>query len=236
MTAFTDDPLLAVLEQQTGLLLTDADRLDDAAVRGASLLPGWSRGHVLAHLARNADGFANLARTATTGVPVPMYGSRAQRDADIERDAGRSPGVHLADLRESAERLSRALAEVPAARADDQVPTGMGSTFRVGDLLWMRLREVAYHRVDLGVGTAFADLPDPVLRAGLLECRHRLDLGLSARCRLADGSDLTLVIGDGGTAVSGPAGAVLGWLTGRTSGDDVLADDGAALPAVPSWG
>lgn len=244
MTALADDPLFAVMVQQTDLVLDTTAALDDAGVYEPSLLPGWSRGHVLAHLARNADGFANIARSATTGVQVPMYVSRPVRDADIERDAGRSLAAHLGDLRDTAQQLHRAMSEVPSAAGDEQVPTGMGSSTRVADLPWLRLREVAYHHVDLGCGFTFADLPDVALRAGLLECRTRLDVGLTARCRLADGDELVLTLGDGGPAVSGPAGAVLAWLTGRTMSAgtgadvvaDVVADSGGPLPAVPSWG
>ncbi|MFF9641495.1 maleylpyruvate isomerase N-terminal domain-containing protein [Kitasatospora aureofaciens] len=47
---------LARIHAATGLLLRTAARLCDADARAPSLLPGWSRGHVLTHLARNADG------------------------------------------------------------------------------------------------------------------------------------------------------------------------------------
>ena len=55
MTGLADDPLLDLLAEQTRLLIGTARSLDDAAVREASLCPPWSRGHVLTHLARNAD-------------------------------------------------------------------------------------------------------------------------------------------------------------------------------------
>src|SRR5256885_15091039 len=55
-----------------------------------SLLPGWTRGHVLTHVARNGDGLGNLLRWARTGTETPMYASREARRADIEAGAGRS--------------------------------------------------------------------------------------------------------------------------------------------------
>jgi uncharacterized protein (TIGR03083 family) len=63
------------LAAATGLLLATAAALGDAEVRGPSLLPGWSRGHVLTHIARNADGLGNLLRWARTGAETPMYAS-----------------------------------------------------------------------------------------------------------------------------------------------------------------
>src|ERR1022692_5071277 len=44
----------------TDRLLAAADLLTDPGVREPSLLPGWTRGHVLSHPARNADGLGNL--------------------------------------------------------------------------------------------------------------------------------------------------------------------------------
>src|SRR4051812_1830604 len=102
MTAFADDPVLRQLCAQTDHLLSTVSALDDESVRGPSLLPGWTRGHVLAHLARNADGLANVARTAITGEVTPMYASQAQRDADIDADAGHSASEHESDLESAA--------------------------------------------------------------------------------------------------------------------------------------
>src|SRR6266568_3680678 len=60
--------------------------------REPSLLPGWSRGHVLVHLARNADGLRNLLIWARTGVVTPQYPSQQARDDAIEAGAGRPAG------------------------------------------------------------------------------------------------------------------------------------------------
>ena len=243
MKAFAHDPMLAVMLQQTELVLRTAQDLSDEDLHAPSLLPGWSRGHILTHLARNADGFANLARTAVTGVEQPMYPSRAARDAEIEQGAGRAIGEQLADLQESATRLHAVLAQVSADSIEQRVQTGMGAQYRVGDLPWMRLRELAYHHVDLGWGFTFADLPDEVLRTGLAECEGRLtkalaagSSGFTARCLFSAPDELVLRIGDGGTAVSGTAADVLAWLTGRGDGTGVVTDDGRPLPDVPAWG
>jgi maleylpyruvate isomerase len=239
VTAFAADRFMALLPAQTDGVVSAAEALDAAAVPAPSLLPGWSRGHVLTHLARNADGLANLASTATTGVPQPMYASRQARDEDIERGAGRPVAELVLDLRSSAGRLAAALRAVPVTEADVTVPTGLGTTMAVRDLPWIRLREIAYHHVDLDVGFTFDDLPDEVLQAGLVECERRLsasDGGRTVSGRLSSGQQVTLTALDDGPAVRGPAGAVLGWLTGRTAGAGLATDDGSPLPAVPAWG
>ena len=61
------------MAEATDRLLAGLDRLTERDVRGPSLLPGWTRAHVLTHLARNADGLAVLAHNARTGEDRPMY-------------------------------------------------------------------------------------------------------------------------------------------------------------------
>ena len=60
-------------------LLAALDRLPDRDFAGPSLLPGWTRAHVAAHLAHNAEGLGRLATWAATGVETPMYPSAAAR-------------------------------------------------------------------------------------------------------------------------------------------------------------
>ncbi|MGN6611026.1 MAG: maleylpyruvate isomerase family mycothiol-dependent enzyme [Angustibacter sp.] len=238
MTAFADDPMLTHLCTQTDLLLSTVRTLDDAAVRGPSRLPGWTRGHVLTHLARNADGLANVAGSAVTGRVTPMYLSVEARDGDIEAGADRPAAVLEADVESSAERLLAQLAAVPVERVDLTVPSGRGPEVSVAKLPWTRTREVVYHHIDLDAGFTFADVPDVLLRAGLLECPPRLaDAAPGARltCTFADGELLELTIGDGAVPVRGQAADVLAWLTGRGDGSSLEAG-GQPLPALPSWG
>ena len=85
--------VLADLNSGTRRLLDGMARLSDAAARQPSLLPGWSRGHVLAHLARNAEGSTRLLIWARTGVPSYEYESAEARAAEIEAGAGRPAEV-----------------------------------------------------------------------------------------------------------------------------------------------
>src|SRR3954452_402145 len=242
MTGLADDPISDLLAEQTELLVRTARGLDDQAVRGASLCPPWSRGHVLTHLARNADGLLNVAHSAVTGEIVPMYLSAAARDADVEAGAGR-PARELADdVESSAARLDAELRRVPAEALDLQVPSGRGPTIRVGNVPWVRLREVVYHHVDLDAGYGFADAPQEIVVAGLRECVPRLagvGTPLEVTAELAGAADpVVLHVGTGEPrlGVLGPAPEVLGWLTGRSAGQRLEVDGGGTLPELPSWG
>ncbi|WP_165485453.1 maleylpyruvate isomerase N-terminal domain-containing protein [Protofrankia symbiont of Coriaria ruscifolia] len=55
----------------TARLLAEVERLNNAGVRELSALPGWTRAHLITHLARNADGLVNLLTWARTGIVTP---------------------------------------------------------------------------------------------------------------------------------------------------------------------
>jgi uncharacterized protein (TIGR03083 family) len=139
--------------------------LDEVAYGEPSLLPGWTRKHVVAHLAGNAEAIGNLLRWARTGERTPMYSSPEQRNADIEAGA-RLPGVRVtAWFEQSARALDEALAATTSAQWLAQVVTAQGRTVPASETPWMRSREVMVHAVDLGAGVEFADLPPEFLSA-----------------------------------------------------------------------
>ncbi|GAB2674098.1 maleylpyruvate isomerase family mycothiol-dependent enzyme [Thalassiella azotivora] len=222
-----------------GLLADVSDRfmdtvkeLDDEDVRAASLLPGWTRGHVLAHVARNADALGNLVHWARTGEPTPMYPSREARDADIEAGAARSASELESDLESAGERLLAAIAELPEDRRHVLVRAGSGHEAPAHEVLWWRVREVAYHHVDLATGTTTADLPRPVVDRGLVEAVERVTGGLALRLRATD-TGWEAGPADG-QVVTGSAADLLAWLTGRSQGTGLQSD--RDLPELPSWG
>lgn len=89
---------LAEITTATRTLLATAAKLDDDDVRAFSLLPGWTRGHVLTHVARNADGGTRLLTWARTGVESYEYPSLEARATEIE-DGARHPAARATDAR-----------------------------------------------------------------------------------------------------------------------------------------
>ena len=83
-------------------------------VAAPSLLPGWTRGHVLTHVARNADGAVNLLTWARTGVETPQYASREQRRPTSRRARHAAAAEQLADLAAACARFAEAVAQMPA--------------------------------------------------------------------------------------------------------------------------
>ena len=81
------------------------DRMGDEAFAAPSALPGWSRAHVLSHVARNADAMMNLLYWARTGEETPAYVSREARDADIAAGARRPPAAIREDVVSTSDKM-----------------------------------------------------------------------------------------------------------------------------------
>ena len=143
-------------------------RLTDADARRPSLLPGWTVGHVLTHLARNADSHVRMLEAAASGDVGDQYpGGNQQRAADIEAGAGRPAGELVEDVIASAARLEGAWAATP----EEVRRTGKGRVvsgiWPLADLPFRRWREVEIHHVDLALGYGVDDWPDDYVEAEL---------------------------------------------------------------------
>lgn len=219
---------LASVRDATDRLLTAVGKLDNASVTESSRLPGWSRGHVLAHLARNADALVNVLEGR------PMYVSGEARDADIERDAPRPLDAQLADVRESAARFQ----DAGAAPADwsRTVELRNGVTDSASRVPFRRWAEVELHHVDLGIGYELEDLPAEFTEreTDFLAARFAGDPEVSPT-RLTDGTRAWRTGREADTTevtVTGSPADLLGWLAGRRAGA-ALTVEGGALPTLP---
>ncbi|MFS8203140.1 maleylpyruvate isomerase family mycothiol-dependent enzyme [Streptomyces sp. CWNU-52B] len=220
---------LASVRDATERVLSAAAELDNASVTEPSRLPGWSRGHVLAHLSRNADALVNVLAGR------PMYASGDARDAEIERDAPRPLAAQLTDLRDSSARFQ----EAGAAPADwsRTVALRNGVTDAASRVPFRRWIEVELHHVDLGTGYELEDVPEEFTERhiGFLADRFagRPEVPYT---RVTDGTRAwsTGRASEGGpeVTVTGPAPALLGWLAGRRDGA-ALVVEGGPLPALP---
>lgn len=225
------------------------DGLPDDALRGPSALPGWSRAHVVAHLARNAEALVRLTAWARTGVETPMYPSRAQRDADIE-SAAEYPAARLrTELLATADALDAAFAGLSDTAWRAPVRSALDRPITAADVPWMRVREVWLHAVDLDAGARFEDIPDPVIDALLddVSAWSSAQPGCPTALLVATDRDRNWPLGrvearpepevqaPAPTEVHGTAAALLGWLTGRTDGAALVVPSGASLPVLPAW-
>lgn len=147
-----DDEVAGCAAAHQALLRT----LDDARDRPnvdpgtASVLPNWTIGHVLTHLARNADALRAMFDGAAAGEVRPMYPSAEQREADINAGAGRKLGELVSDVRTSIWALEGAWAQLDAEGWKGHGLTRVGKV-PVAEFPKLRWREVEVHHADLGL-------------------------------------------------------------------------------------
>jgi len=216
VTALEREDVIAHVHDAQRRFLDALDGLDDPTVGRPSLLPGWTVGHVISHVARNADSHVRRCEAAARGEIVEQYpGGYAGRAAEIESGAARPAGELLDDVRSSAERLESVWASLPEEAW--QMPTiDVGGRERpLTELTSRRWQELEVHVVDLDLGVTYRDWPDDFVAAWLPRLRASLAARLPAdsKARVAGTIDER---------------AELAWLYGRLERDD--------LPVLAPWG
>jgi maleylpyruvate isomerase len=223
---------LGLVETATTAVLATASRLTDDDVAAPSLCEGWTRGHVLTHIARNAEAMVRLTRWAVSGQREEMYpGGTEKRDADIEAGAGRGAAEQLADLRGTASALAEDFPRLGGDLATSEVEMRGGFVVPSASLPFLRLRELVLHHVDLDAGYTLADVEGPVLVRLLDDAVSRLRLSHRApslTLRTDEGD--TWTVGSGDTEVTGPRHGILLWLARRVPSGVSSAHD---LPQLP---
>ena len=228
------------LASSTARLVQTAARLTDTEARQASLLPGWSRGHVLTHLARNADSIANLLIWARTRTQTPQYASLEAREQGVAEGADRPAAELLADIEATASALTGQAALLSAADWAYQVHGLRGDAHPAWYSLWRRLTEVEIHHVDLAAGYEPADWPEDFA----VQCLRRVAAdfarpGVPAAVLHSAGDDLRYPIGPSGPVperqITGDSRQLLAWLTGRGSGLGLVSRPAGPLPELPAW-
>jgi maleylpyruvate isomerase len=235
-TAVTTDPLALAREvdRATARFLDSAATLSDANVSEPSLLPDWTRGHVLTHVARNADSLINLLTWARTGVETRQYASPDEREAGIQAGAARPIAAQMADVREASARFADACDNLPA----DAWAAVLADAGPAAGVVWRRLREVEVHHVDLAAGYTWRDWPEAFTHRLLHELITVRRGGQPPSVRLrATGLNHPLDLGTGAptVTVSGSAPDLAAWLAGRSDGTGLAVDPAGDLPVIPDW-
>jgi maleylpyruvate isomerase len=230
------------------------NELSDAEFDEPSLLPDWSRRHVIAHVGLNARALTRLTEWAATGTETPMYSSPTERNDEIAVAATLPPQAlrNLSD--HAAIHLNVEWRDLQPEAWSNEVRTIMGRVVPVSETVWMRTREVWIHAVDLGNGATFRDFPPELLDALLADVQAswarradaeglpRFVLAPDDRPSTGDGTRATTSSDAGAEAVgnaetivlSGPAFALAQWATGR-GGSGVSVSSGGEVPAPLRW-
>lgn len=197
----------------TVVLLAALDRLMVEDYDEPAGVPGWSRKHLLAHVAANADALQNLVTWARTGMETPMYTSAEARSEAIEKGSRLAADKLAAWVRQSADALETAMAALTDEQWETKVVTVQGRTVPAAATPWMRSREVFVHAVDLANGTTFADLPEDFLLALQEDIKNKRGVVPEVLGTVAD---------------------VAAWLAGRPYAN-LTQTDGSPTPVLGPW-
>ena len=247
-----DPQLLLNLEAAAAAFTNGIAGLTDADVRAPSALPGWTRGHVLTHVAGVAEGMARQLEYAARGEQIELYDGGADgRNHAIEQGAVRGADRQRADLDRALEKALAAFSALSADGWNAPISYRNGVVRDGGLALW---RELVIHLTDLGIGVG-ADTWTPEFCGHLFGfLQARVPAGLRLRLLPFGLQALTLAgpdgragtgpaLGQGGAvttvSVSGLATDLAAWLAGRTPNLGSLraeaAADGVELPVLLPW-
>jgi len=159
------------------------ESVNESVSKRPSLLPDWSVGHVLGHLALNAEAMIRRIEAARAGVVIEQYaGGRAGRAAAISAAANRSAFELVAEVRMWSERLEDTFSGLDDGDWRWPVRSVNGTEHPVGLLPFRRWREVEVHHVDLNIGFRPSDWSPELIERAL----PRLIAGLPGRTDRAE--------------------------------------------------
>ncbi|MFF3073699.1 maleylpyruvate isomerase family mycothiol-dependent enzyme [Kitasatospora sp. NPDC057904] len=204
--------------------------LTEAEARGPSALPGWSRAHVVTHVARSADVYTWLLALARTGVEPGPRADGATLERLLHEGARRDVPALAADLRASLDRLLDEVSAMPAERWSVLVSALAGWKHPAWYTLHRARRELEVHHTDLALGHTPAAWPAGFVAAALAETAAALaERGFPVGRFEAVDLGRSWTVAPTGPTAAGPGHALLAWLAGRGPAPD------AGLPAPPPW-
>jgi maleylpyruvate isomerase len=225
----------AALAESAARFLDSALALTDHEVRQASALPGWTRAHLLTHVAQAADSRTGLLRAARAGQVGRQYPSEQARAQAIDTGARCPAPVIRADLDRAVQECLTAIREHPCQLWDAPgIWLGPGRRPVRGVVPGLR-RELEYHHVDLATGYPPASWPDEFVSTELTVVTAFMNDRADAPPMTLTSPSTLHIQTCPPTEVTGPSAALLAWLAGRNDGRN-LQVAGPGLPDIPPLG
>jgi maleylpyruvate isomerase len=230
-----DAPEWGPLADSAARFLVTAQALTADDLGEVSALPGWTRAHVLTHVAQGADSRTGLLRAARTGRVGEQYPSEQARADAIEAGARRAAAVIRADVHRAVQECLSAIREHPRQLWDAPAMWLRRGCRPVRGVVPSLRLELEYHHVDLAAGYQPADWPDDFVAMELSRVSAMMDSRADAPSMTLVGPAMLRVGTTPPMEVTGPPAAMLAWLSGR-NGSGGLNPGGAALPVIPPLG
>lgn len=240
----TTDPVLQeellTARRGTAFFSRKLNELSDEALDAPSLLPGWSRRHLIAHVGYNARALSRLVHWANTGQETPMYSSPEARNREIDYGATLSPAALRHLHTHAAIHLNVEWRDLPEEKWSHQVKTAQGRTVPASETIWMRSREVWIHAIDLNNGARFTDIPAHILERLLKDITGAWHMRGDDNGLLLQpiGAPTITELGDTASPdsaiITGTLANLAAWACGRNA-DGITSSEHDQPPTAPRW-
>lgn len=222
---------LSRLSRETAMMSTTIETLSTEEMAAASLCEGWSRAHVIAHLASNGRTLVKLIDWATSGEPQELYASREARDAEINELAALPREELVKKFQNAAAYFAEQCERLSGDLAVEEVDLH-GKIIPATSIVALRIAEVVIHHHDLDTAWTIEEA-DPDSQEDAVEAAVR-----TMRVKNAPGMTLVTeegdewVIGDGELKVRSDREGLIEWLA-RGQARRIEAD--GPIPVLPAW-
>ena len=222
---------LSRLGRETDMFLATVSSLSDEELAAPSLCEGWTRAHVIAHVASSGRALIGLIDWATSGEERRLYASPEARSEAIADLAALPREELLAEVRDSAAAFAGEAERLTGELAAPEVKVG-GRELPATSIVALRIAEVVVHHHDLDTAWTIEEAdPDSLLNA--IEAVVRA-------MRAKGGPGMTLateerdqwIIGNGALHIESDREGLLKWLA---RGDAAHIEAEGPVPALPSW-
>jgi maleylpyruvate isomerase len=222
------------MQRESDMLMATVSSLADDELSKPSKCKGWTRAHVIAHLARGADAMRNLTTWAITGQETPAYESREKRDADIEAAVGLSAAELAADLQQANARLLEAFQALKDGVRVATLPTLFSGEINALSLPARRTTELIVHHDDLNTTWEWHEADPEAILDAIEVCVRRLQASPdSPGLQIIAGEGDEWTVGDGSYRIEGYYEELLPFLA-RGQLEEGLQYEGE-LPKLPAW-
>jgi len=222
------------MQRESGMVMATVGSLAEDEIGRPSKCEGWTRAHVITHLARGADAMTNLATWAVTGREIPAYESREKRNADIDAGAKQSAAELVADLEQANARMLEAFQALKNGVLVETLPTLFSGDINALSLPARRTTELIIHHDDLDTTWEWHEADTDSILDAIEVCVRRLQLNPdSPGLKIVAGEGDEWTVGDGSYRIGGYYDELLPYLA-REQVEEGLQYQGE-LPKLPPW-
>jgi maleylpyruvate isomerase len=210
---------LALARLGTAYFARQLNEISDEGLDRPSLVAGWSRRHVVAHVGFQARALARLVAAARKGRDRETIDEPEAQNEDVALSATLPSHALRYLFKHSEVHLNVEWRDLEEPNWGRRVSSLQGEVVTIRETAWRRAREIWLRAVDLDNGATFYDFPRDLTARLLKETAEKINgqsKGISVALKPTDNYE-AVVIGTGKQQVKGRASDLLRWLAGRGS-------------------